>query len=136
LGWRKIAANVSFIDQPAVGYGHLDVPPGGEKPEVVHAGDWIFVSGWAAIPNANRLPKFVLFAVGDARQFLQAVLLGNPDRPDVAAFFHTPLLVKSGWQLWLPAKLLPPGASLVTAWAYDDRRNQFVRLDGVQLITK
>ncbi len=136
LGWRKFAVNVAFVEEPAIGYGHLDPSPGGEKPAVVHSRDWIYLNGWAAIPNENRLPKFVLFAVNDARQFIHTARLGAPGRPDVAAYLRVPLLVESGWQVLLPAKLLPLGASRITAWAYDDRRNQFVRLDGFKLVTK
>jgi hypothetical protein len=136
LGWRKIAVDVAFIEKPAIGYGHLDPPQGGEEPAVVHSADWIYLTGWAAVPNENRLPKFVLFAVDDAKQFIHAARLGDPSRPDVASYLHVPLLVESGWQVLLPAKLLPMGASRITAWAYDDQRNQFVRLDGVRLVTK
>jgi hypothetical protein len=136
LGWRKIAVNVAFVEDPAIGYGHLDPSPGGEKPAVVHSSDWINLNGWAAVPSENRLPKFVLFAVNDTRQFIHTARLGDPSRPDVAAYLRVPLLVASGWQVALPAKLLPMGASRITAWAYDDRRNQFVRLDGVKLVTK
>jgi hypothetical protein len=134
LGWRKVAVHVAFVDNPATSYGYLDTT--GDKPEAVAAGDWISLSGWAAVPLENRLPRFVLFAIGDERQFIEPALLGNPDRPDVAAHFHAPLLVKSGWQALLPAKLLPLGTSRLTAWAYDDRRNQFVRLNGGKLVTK
>lgn len=136
LGWRKIAVHVPFIDKPAADYGSVDLPPGGDTPEVVRSGDWIHCSGWAVIPGGDRLPKFVLFAVNDERQFIYAARLGNPERPDIAAGLHNPLMVQSGWEEWIPAKFLPAGPSRLTVWAYDDQREEFVRLNGARLITK
>jgi hypothetical protein len=114
----------------------MDPLEGEDKPRVAHPGDWVYCSGWAVIPGEDRLPKFVLFSVNGEERFVYAARLGSVGRPDIAARFRNPSLVKAGWGDLIPAKLLPAGISRLTAWAYDDQREEFVRLRGGQLILK
>ncbi len=132
LGWRKIAKQVPFIDNPAASYGWID----SGKPAIVRPNDWIYCSGWAIIPGEDRLPKSVLFSVGDAHLFIYQVPVGTLLRPDVAAFTHREVTAKSGWAAWIPAKFLTPGASELVAWAFDEQKQEFVRLQGSKLVSR
>ena len=126
LGWLKLVKHVRFIDQPAESYGSMDSAP---TPQVVGPNDWIYCSGWAIIGSEHRLPNAVLVSAGDERQFIGEAPVGTILRPGVAASLHWDAAA-SGWSVWIPAKFLPPGSSELVAWAFDDRKQEYVRLNG------
>jgi hypothetical protein len=94
-------------------------------------GDAIRVSGWAVIPGRERLPKFVLISVDDARVFIMAAWIGTVERPDAARMTGMPQALKSGWSVSIPAAFLPAGESTLKAWVYDAEQQEFVRLNSL-----
>jgi hypothetical protein len=133
IGWRKIAEHVRFIDQPAQTYGYIDQARSAEGADI-RAPGWIVSSGWAVIPGEDRLPKAVLFSTGSLRQFIYETQVGTIPRPDVAAFLHRDSATLSGWNVRIPVEFLPPGTTELQAWAFDDKKNEFVRLRGTGLL--
>ncbi len=127
LGWLKLVKRARFVDQPAESYGSMDYAQ--TPPQVVGPNDWIYCSGWAIIGVEHRLPKAVLVSAGQAHQFIGEAPVGTSPRPDVAASLHWDASA-SGWSVWIPAKFLPPGSSELVAWVFDDRKQEFVRLNG------
>jgi hypothetical protein len=127
LGWLKVVKHVPFIDQPAESYGNMDSAP---TPQVVGPNDWIYCSGWAIIGLEHRLPKAVLISAGGERQFIGEAPVGTSLRPNIGPALRWEGAAASGWSVWIPAKFLPPGSSELVAWAYDDQKQEFVRLNG------
>ncbi len=131
LGFRKVVRHVPFVETPSKLYGEFDFSTKADQAHPIRIGDAIRVSGWAVVPGRERLPKFVLISVGDARVFIMAAWIGTVERPDAARMTGMPQALKSGWSVSIPAAFLPAGESTLTAWVYDAEQQEFVRLNSL-----
>jgi hypothetical protein len=76
------------------------------------------IAGWAFLPGKNKIPDRVIITQSDNKTVVAVAAVKLP-RPDVAKALKNPGYKSSGWDITINAAELPPGKSLLKAWAYD-----------------
>lgn len=128
IGFRTSPQNIAFVKKPDKVHGYIDLPKITEKPLYHNRSDILKMLGWAIIPESPTKPTMVLFSYGDSRSFFATTLI-NVDRPDVAKSLNSSLYNTSGWEANLSLASIPSGETIIKAWIYDQKSQQFVQLN-------
>ena len=85
-------------------------------------GSTVTLGGWAVLLDQYRPADMVFLTCGPEHAIVAA---GQPwsIRPDVARELGDGRFLKSGWQIPVPARKIPPGCQM-SAWAYDSTSHQ------------
>ncbi len=129
LDFRNFPENINFITQADKVYGYIDVPPTGQQPLNFHRRDTLKLFGWAILPEHQEQPPLVLLSYGNNQLFFASGLV-NLKRPDVATALKSSLYNTSGWEANVSLNSIPPGETIIKAWVYDRKRQQFIKLNG------
>ena len=115
-------------DQPV---GNLDIVNHSlAKKQTIIKNSSVTLSGWAKLPQENRLPDKVLITVGNDNTIV-AVTSVNGDRPDVVSAFKNPALAKSGWTTRVFSQNLQQQSMILKAWAYDAKNKVVYQIPGI-----
>lgn len=112
--WTPQTKKFSFTKNNGVKNGYLDTQLG----KKIRKKDNLFLSGWAILPKQVRSADAVYLSQGSENKLI-AVAKVNISRPDVADFLSNKNYTQSGWELNLPAKILPTGNNLLRLWTYN-----------------
>jgi hypothetical protein len=134
LGFRRIATDIAFVDNPPDVYGGLEAPAHAGESVRLSTGDHLRLTGWATLPRQQEPPHLVLLSHGSKRSFFASAFL-NPASPTLPTPFDPERHSPRRWSLTLPAKYLPAGESRIEAWVYDATQRQFLKMDGVAVVT-
>lgn len=91
------------------------------------------MAGWAFLPGKNAIPDRVIITQADNKKVLAVAAVKLP-RADVAKYFNNPAYNSSGWEVTTNASQLPPGKSVLKAWAYDSATKEATPLGGTHEI--
>jgi hypothetical protein len=128
LGFRKVAVDAIFTEDPPF-CGCLDSPIATSNHVFpISYSSALPVTGWAILPNRNKLPEIVMLSVDDRQTFIWGARVGTRDRPDVRLVMKNPSLGAVGWSTMIPSGLLPSGEFTLKAWAYDSDHERFLKL--------
>ncbi len=129
LEFRNFPRNIKFIAQSEKLHGHIDVPPTTKKPFNLRRSDTLNLFGWAIFPNYQEQPPIVLLSYGNNQSFFATGLV-NSNRPDVATALNSSLYNTSGWEANVSLRSIPAGETVIKAWVYDRKGQQFIQLNG------
>lgn len=91
------------------------------------------MGGWAFLPGKNAIPDRVIITQADNKTVVAVAAVKLP-RPDVAKYLNNPAYKSSGWDVTINASQLPPGKSVLKAWAYDSATKEATPLGGTHEI--
>ena len=134
IGFRKIAQNIPFINNPNAVYGYVDDPQTPNKSLRVKKSDKIRVAGWAIFPKQPEQPSIVLLSYGNNQSFFANAYV-NLDSPDLAKTLNSNLYRQRRWNVTFTANFLPVGETIITAWVYNPNHRQFIKLNGGAKVT-
>jgi len=134
IGFRKIAQNIAFINNPNAVYGYLDDPQTPNKSLRVKKSDKIRVAGWAIFPKQPEQPSIVMLSYGNNQSFFANAYV-NLDSPDLAKTLNSNLYRQRRWNVTFTGNFLPIGETIITAWVYNPSHRQFVKLNGGAKVT-
>jgi len=134
IGFRKIAQNIPFINNPNAVYGYLDDPQTPNKSLRVKKSDKIRVAGWAIFPKQPEQPSIVMLSYGNNQSFFANAYV-NLDSPDLAKTLNSNLYRQRRWNVTFTGNFLPIGETIITAWVYNPSHRQFVKLNGGAKVT-
>ncbi|GET42986.1 hypothetical protein [Microseira wollei] len=104
----------------------------GPKHEVAKTAT-VKIAGWAFLPGKNKIPERVIITLADNKTVVAVADVKLP-RPDVAKALNNPAYKSSGWDVTINASALPPGKSVLKAWAYDSATKEATPLGGTHEI--
>ncbi|MEH2069895.1 MAG: hypothetical protein V7K47_17335 [Nostoc sp.] len=129
LEFRNFPQSITFINKTEKVYGYIDVPPTTEKALNLRRSDTLKLLGWAILPEDQEQPPIVLLSYGNNQLFFANGLV-NSNRPDVVTALKSSLYKTSGWEANVSLKSIPPGETVIKAWVYDRKRQEFIKLNG------
>jgi hypothetical protein len=142
-GWADTAESLGYLRPARLASSHLREiawPTGGLKmgglQQFAKGGEGqMAASGWAILPMAQRNADSVILAYekedGDPIIFARASVRSLRD--DIAAELGDSVYRNCGWEItWKPSDL-PPGATRVSAWAFDAESRRAYKIGSVQL---
>jgi hypothetical protein len=100
------------------------------------AGDEYVANGLALLPYRNEPADAVLLAWERPGQDATAFAIADVEveRDFVSALLHHGIYRDARWHKTFPARALPPGATTITAWAFDATTGKAYRLAGAHTI--
>jgi hypothetical protein len=129
LNFRDFHRNIRFITTSEKAHGYIDIPPTTEQPLNLRKSDTLKLFGWAILPESREKPSLVLLSYGNNQSFFATGLV-NSNRPDVATALNSSLYNTSGWEANVSLNSIPPGETVIKAWVYDRKGQQFIQLIG------
>lgn len=129
LKFRNFPHNIKFVTQSEKNYGYIDIPPTIEQPLNIRRSDTLKLLGWAILPEPQKQPLIVLLSYGNNQSFFATGLV-NSNRPDVVTALNSSLYNISGWETNVFVKAIPVGETVIKAWVYDRKYQQFIQLNG------
>ncbi|MDZ8078385.1 MAG: hypothetical protein RMX35_04645 [Nostoc sp. DcaGUA01] len=129
LEFRHFPQNITFITKADKVHGYIDVPPTTKQPLNIRSSDTLKLLGWAILPEPQEQPPIVLLSYGNSQSFFATGLV-HLNRPDVARALNSSLYNTSGWEANISLKSIPAGESVIKAWVYDRKGQQFIKLNG------
>jgi len=131
-GLRRFERDLPFVADPAPAAGFIDTPGSGAAPVRLlrnrTGSTSVKLTGWAAVPG-RQPARIVLFTYNGRQRFFTSAPVDRP-RPDVAQARKQPSARLSGWEILIPAAILPPGEGTIQAWTWDRKGRRFLRLGG------
>ncbi|MBW4475836.1 MAG: hypothetical protein KME54_02920 [Tolypothrix brevis GSE-NOS-MK-07-07A] len=129
LEFRDFPRNITFITKAEKVHGSIDVPPTTEQPLNLRKSDTLKLFGWAILPEQQEQPPIILLSYGKNQSFFATGLV-NSNRPDVATALNSSLYNTSGWEANVSLSSIPTGETVIKAWVYDRKRQEFIQLNG------
>ncbi|CBN56453.1 MULTISPECIES: hypothetical protein [Kamptonema] len=129
IGFRKLAKDVVFTNNPNKIYGYIDNPPTTEKPLIIKKSGTLRVAGWAILPDKLEQPKIALFSYNNQKSLFASAYV-NLDSNDVAKALNSNRYKQARWGITLSANYLPIGETTINAWVYNPDGKEFVKLNG------
>ncbi|MEH1913873.1 hypothetical protein [Nostoc sp.] len=129
LEFRNFPQNITFITKADKNHGYIDVPSTTQQPLNIHRNETLKLSGWAILPERQEQPPITLLSYGNNQSFFATGLV-NSNRPDVATALNSSLYNTSGWEANISLKSIPVGETVIKAWVYDRKGQQFIQLNG------
>ncbi|MHC5766727.1 MAG: hypothetical protein ACYTXI_14135 [Nostoc sp.] len=129
LEFRDFPRNITFITKAEKIHGYIDFPPTIKQALNLRRSDPLRLYGWGILPEDQEQPPIVLLSYGNNQSFF-AIGLINSNRPDIATAFNSSLYKTSGWEANVSLRSIPPGETVIKAWVYDRKRQQFIQLNG------
>ncbi|MBE8988440.1 hypothetical protein [Nostoc sp. LEGE 12450] len=129
LEFRNFPVNLDFITRNEKVHGSIDVPPTTEQPLNLHRSDTLKLLGWAILPEQQEQPPIILLSYGNNQSFFATGLV-NLKRPDVSTALNSSLYNTSGWEVNVSLSSIPTDETVIKAWVYDRKRQEFIQLNG------
>ncbi|MEH1805315.1 hypothetical protein [Nostoc sp.] len=129
LEFRNFPQNITFITKADKNHGYIDVPSTTQQPLNIRKNETLKLSGWAILPEGQERPPITLLSYGNNQSFFATGLV-NSNRPDVATALNSSLYNTSGWEANVSLISIPAGETVIKAWVYDRKRQQFIQLNG------
>jgi hypothetical protein len=129
LEFRDFPRNITFITKAEKVHGSIDVPPTTKQALNLRRSDPFRLFGWAILPEQQEQPPIVLLSYGNNQSFFATGLV-NSKRPDVATALNSSLYNTSGWEANVSLSSIPTGETVIKAWVYDGKRQEFIQLNG------
>ncbi|WP_449417175.1 hypothetical protein [Phormidium nigroviride] len=129
IGFRKLAKDVAFTNNPNKIYGYIDNPPTIEKPLTIKKSGTLRVAGWAILPDKLEQPKIALLSYRNQKSFFASAYV-NLDSDDVAKALNSNRYKQARWGATFSANSLPIGETIINAWVYNPDGKEFVKLNG------
>lgn len=128
LGWREFPQNLKFIKQPKQNYGYLDNSQTTAKPLVIKGDETFSLGGWAIIPDKKQQPNLVLLSYGENQYFFANAIV-SLESNDISKVLKSKLYSRARWKVKFSAKSLPTGETVIKAWVYNYKKQEFVKLN-------
>lgn len=129
IGFRKLAKNIAFTNNPNKIYGYIDNPQTIEKPLTIKKSGTLRVAGWAILPDKLEQPKIALLSYSNQKSFFASAYV-NLDSDDVAKALNSNRYKQARWGVTFSANSLPVGETTINAWVYNPDGKEFVKLNG------
>ncbi|MEH1797322.1 MULTISPECIES: hypothetical protein [unclassified Nostoc] len=129
LEFRDFPRNITFITKAEKLHGYIDFPPTIKQALNLRRSDPLRLYGWGILPEDQEQPPIVLLSYGNNQSFF-AIGLINSNRPDIATAFNSSLYKTSGWEANVSLRSIPAGETVIKAWVFDRKRQQFIQLNG------
>jgi hypothetical protein len=93
--------------------------------------DVLEMRGWSFLPDRSRPAPCVVLAYEAAGNWTALGLIESSERrPDVVTQMKNKKYLSSGWRAVIHRKLLPPGPTRLSAWAFDPEAGEAYKLPG------
>lgn len=129
IGFRKLAKDIAFTNNPNKIYGYIDNSPTIEKPLTIKKSGTLRVAGWAIFPDKLEQPKITLLSYSNQKSFFASAYV-NLDSDDVAKALNSNRYKQARWGVTFSANSLPVGETTINAWVYNPDGQEFIKLNG------
>ncbi len=131
---RVFPQKTTFVTQSQQVYGYINLSTISETSLTLSQRDTLSLDGWARLPDAVTQPKQVMFSYGNQKSFFAGADV-NLRSPDVAKTFNSQKYNQARWKVILPIYSLPLGQTVIKAWVYHPKKQQFIQLENEVPIT-